>query len=96
MYTLARIASSCVRLFTKRLHRLIVLLVLQGKFAIIKDCARIADNTVLPANTVVPALALFAGVPGRFVEDLPETTQELVEMQTKQYYQRFQPIEPES
>ncbi|KZW00581.1 dynactin, subunit p25 [Exidia glandulosa HHB12029] len=66
-----------------------------GKFVIIKDCARIADNTVLPANTIVPALSLFAGVPGRFVEDLPETTQELVEMQTKQYYQRFQPVESE-
>lgn len=36
----------------------------QGKFTIIKDCARIADNTVIPPNTVVPALALFAGSPG--------------------------------
>lgn len=28
---------------------------------------------------------------GRFVEDLPESTQEMVEAQTKQYYTRFQP-----
>jgi hypothetical protein len=37
----------------------------QGKFTIIKDCAKIADNTIIPPNTVVPALALFAGSPGR-------------------------------
>ena len=37
---------------------------MKGKFTIIKDCARIADNTVIPPNTVVPALALFAGSPG--------------------------------
>lgn len=41
--------------------------ILQGKFTIIKDCARIADNTVIPPNTVVPALALFAGSPGVFL-----------------------------
>ncbi|KAI6106543.1 trimeric LpxA-like protein [Pisolithus croceorrhizus] len=64
-----------------------------GKFTIIKDCAQVADNTVIPPNTVVPALALFSGSPGRFVEDLPESTQELVESQTKQYYTRFQPLD---
>ena len=37
----------------------------QGKFAIIKDCAKIADNTIVPPNTVIPALALFAGSPGQ-------------------------------
>ena len=79
----------------------------QGKFTIIKDCAKIADDTIIPPNTVVPALSLFAGSPGmsyyyhftplltlstgRFVEDLPESTQEMVEAQTKQYYTRFQP-----
>ncbi|EIW80314.1 dynactin subunit p25 [Coniophora puteana RWD-64-598 SS2] len=64
-----------------------------GKFTIIKDCAQIADGTVVPPNTVIPALALFAGSPGRLVEDLPESTQEMVEQQTKSYYTRFQPIE---
>lgn len=64
-----------------------------GKFTIIKDCAKIADNTIIPPNTVVPALALFAGSPGRFVEDLPESTQEIVEAYTKQYYTRFQPLD---
>ena len=81
----------------------------EGKFTIIKDCAKIADNTIVPPNTVVPALALFSGSPGlvsppapsdcsnldltgRFCEDLPESTQEMVEAQTKQYYTRFQPL----
>jgi len=64
-----------------------------GKFTIIKDCAKIADNTVLHPNSVVPALAYFAGSPGQFIEDLPESTQEIVEASTKQYYNRFQPLE---
>lgn len=81
----------------------------QGKFTIIKDCAKIADNTVIPPNTVVPALALFSGSPGallptrvdlpsdgqwlgQFVEDLPESTQEMIEAYTKSYYTRFQPL----
>jgi len=38
----------------------------QGKFTTIKDCAKIADNTVIPPNTVIPALSLFAGSPGQF------------------------------
>jgi len=62
-----------------------------GKFTIIKDCAKIMDNTILPPNTVVPALAVFAGSPGRFVDDLPETTQERVDSATKQYYAHFLP-----
>ena len=36
----------------------------QGKFTIIKDCAKIADNTIVPPNTVIPALSLFGGSPG--------------------------------
>ncbi|KAF8891843.1 trimeric LpxA-like protein [Infundibulicybe gibba] len=64
-----------------------------GKFTIIKDCAKIADDTIIPPNTVIPALVLFSGSPGRFAEDLPESTQEIVESQTKQYYTRFQPID---
>jgi len=68
---------------------------LQGKFTIIKDCAKIADNSILPPNTVVPALSLFSGSPGQFIENLPESTQELVESQTRQYYTRFQPTQPQ-
>ncbi len=46
----------------------------QGKFTIIKDCARIADNTVIPPNTVVPALALFAGSPGTLTSPSVQAT----------------------
>lgn len=70
---------------------LIRVCIIKGKFTIIKDCAKIADNTFVPPNTVIPALSLFAGSPGRFAEDLPESTQELVEAMTKRYYTRFQP-----
>ncbi|KAJ7198598.1 dynactin subunit p25 [Mycena pura] len=64
-----------------------------GKFTIIKDCARVADGSIVPPNTVIPALALFAGSPARFVEDLPESTQDNVETQTKRYYTRFQVLD---
>ncbi|KAH9943978.1 hypothetical protein B0H21DRAFT_470717 [Amylocystis lapponica] len=57
---------------------------------IIKDCANMAGNTIVPPNTVAPALALFAGPPGRFAEDLPESMQAIVEARPKQYYTRFQ------
>ena len=66
---------------------------IQGKFTIIKDCAKIADNTVLLPNSVVTALAKFSGAPGQFEEDLPESTQQIVEAETKAYYNRFQPLE---
>lgn len=46
------------------LPRTRILLLPQGKFTIIKDCAKIADNTIIPPNTVIPALTLFAGSPG--------------------------------
>ncbi len=76
-----------------------------------KDCAKIADNSIIPPNTVIPALTLFTDSPGtrhritkkmptsysldigHFVEDLPESTQEVVEAHTKSYYARFQPAE---
>lgn len=64
---------------------------------------------MIPPNTVIPALSLFTGspgqdtlslrlavshfFPGRFLEDLPESTQEMVEAHTKSYYSRFQPFE---
>ena len=44
-------------------------------------------------NSVVPALAHFAGAPGQFVEDLSESTQEVVEAETRSYYNRFMPLE---
>ncbi|KAF8756606.1 Dynactin, subunit p25 [Rhizoctonia solani] len=65
-----------------------------GKFTIIKDCAKIDDNSIVPPNTVIPALARFGGSPAQFIEELPESTMENVEIHTKGYYSRFQPQEP--
>ncbi|KAB5593270.1 Dynactin subunit 5 [Ceratobasidium theobromae] len=64
-----------------------------GKFTIIKDCAKIDDNSIVPPNTVIPALARFGGSPAQFIEELPESTMENVEVYTKGYYARFQPQE---
>jgi dynactin-5 len=38
----------------------------QGRFAIIKDCCCIADNTIIPPNTVVPSFSVYDGSPGKF------------------------------
>ena len=50
--------------FIFRFSRMCTVSLPQGKFTIIKDCAKIADNSVIPPNTVIPALTLFAGSPG--------------------------------
>jgi len=55
-----------------------------GKFAIIKDCVRIEDGTVIAPNTVIPSFSLVRGRPGVVVEELPETAPE--ELDLKQIY----------
>ncbi|KAL7413490.1 dynactin, subunit p25 [Mrakia frigida] len=60
-----------------------------GKFTVIKDCTKIADNTILADMTVVPPFALFAGAPGRFISDLPESTEDLLVAKTKAFYNKF-------
>ena len=57
-------AAACIRSFVTVNTCTVLTTGLQGKFTIIKDCAKIADNTVIPPNTVVPAMAIFAGSPG--------------------------------
>ena len=37
----------------------------QGRRSVLKDCCAIADNTVLPPETVVPPFTVFSGSPGR-------------------------------
>ncbi|KAF8417834.1 trimeric LpxA-like protein [Tirmania nivea] len=55
-----------------------------GKFAIIKDCVRIEDGTVIAPNTVIPSFSLVRGRPGVVVEELPETAPEGLDL--KQLY----------
>lgn len=65
------IGKNCVIVRASTRYRLSLTYPWQGKFTIIKDCAKIADNTILPPNTVVPALALFSGSPGRYTCPYP-------------------------
>lgn len=52
---------------------------------------RIEDNTILPPGTVVPAMTVFAGSPGKPVGDLPETSPEAFEAASMQFYADFRP-----
>lgn len=54
---------------------------MQGRFVIIKDCAKIADGAVVAPGTVVPSMTVFGGQPAKFVSELPETWPELMEAQ---------------
>lgn len=63
----------------------------QGRFAIIKDCCRIEDNTVIPPNSVVPSFSVYKGSPGKLVDELPESIQDIYEAQTKDRYSKFVP-----
>ena len=64
---------------------------LQGKRAILKDCCEIMPGTVLPADTVVPPFARFAGNPGRMVSELPECTKDLHKDLARNHYVHFVP-----
>ena len=39
--------------------------VFKGRRSVLKDCCAIADNTVLPPETVVPPFTLYSGSPGK-------------------------------
>jgi dynactin 5 len=68
-----------------------------GKFAIIKDCVRIEDDTVIPPNATIPSFSIVSGKPGishfykpdlgLVVAELPESAQE--EMDNHERYAEF-------
>lgn len=41
---------------------------------------RIEDGTVIAPNTVIPPFSLVAGRPGVVIEELPETTSEMLDL----------------
>ncbi|KAI5797499.1 trimeric LpxA-like protein, partial [Peziza echinospora] len=57
-----------------------------GKFAIIKDCVKIEDGTVIAPNTVIPSFSLVRGRPGMVVEELPETASEGLDCESIYYF----------
>lgn len=70
-----------------------------GKFAIIKDCVRIEDDTVIPPNATIPSFSIVSGKPGMthankarlivglVIAELPESAQE--EMDNHERYAEF-------
>jgi acetyltransferase-like isoleucine patch superfamily enzyme len=50
-------------------------LVYQGARAVIKSCVKILDDTVIPADAVVPPFAIMHGNPGVQVGTLPESAE---------------------
>ena len=51
----------------------------------------IADNTVLPPETVVSPFTVYSGSPGHCIEELPEAMQDLMIDYTKSFYQHYIP-----
>ncbi|KAI8622618.1 dynactin subunit p25 [Chytriomyces sp. MP71] len=61
-----------------------------GRFAIIKDCVQILDNTVIAPNCVIPSFSVYGGSPGLLVDELPECWAQTMEKDAKLYYTNFQ------
>ncbi|BGP18700.1 hypothetical protein JCM10213_006263 [Rhodosporidiobolus nylandii] len=62
-----------------------------GPLAILKDYSRVADGAVVGAGTIVPSLTEWAGSPARPVNQLAESTPELMEAKAKASYSSFKP-----
>lgn len=63
----------------------------QSRAAVLRDCCRIEDNTVVPPETTVPSFTTYKGNPAQYVSDLPSCTQEVMMEATKSFYQHFKP-----
>eukprot|EP00811_Abedinium_folium_P010279 NODE_19508_length_840_cov_2.635344.p2 GENE.NODE_19508_length_840_cov_2.635344~~NODE_19508_length_840_cov_2.635344.p2 ORF type:complete len:193 (+),score=60.17 NODE_19508_length_840_cov_2.635344:83-661(+) len=67
-----------------------------SKCCIVKENSMVLPGTVLPPDTVVPPLTAFGGRPGRYLGDLPESTELLQRQKAAMIYKRFQPRRPEA
>merc|ERR1711920_513598 len=67
-----------------------------SKRCIVKENATVLSGTVLPPDTVVPPLTVFGGSPGRYLGDLPESTQVLQKQRASLLYKQFLPQRSES
>ncbi|KEP65992.1 UNVERIFIED_CONTAM: dynactin p25, putative [Hammondia hammondi] len=64
-----------------------------GNRCILKDFCRLLPGTVLPPDTVVPSFTVFAGNPGKMVDELPEGETVLMKLDAIQRYNLFVPAE---
>ncbi|XP_075251469.1 dynactin subunit 5-like [Convolutriloba macropyga] len=67
-----------------------------GKRAKLGDCSAILPGSYVPPDTVVPTFAIFGGSPARWVDDLPETQQYLMNEACREYYSNFKPVSTSS
>lgn len=65
-----------------------------GEFAIIKDCVVIEDNTVIPPYVTVSSFSRMSGRPGNFIEDLPESTEQVLEVFCRKCYAGILALDP--
>jgi dynactin 5 len=47
----------------------------------------VLENTVVPAGMVVPSFSIVAGRPGRVIDEMPETGQEMLDL--KEVYRKI-------
>mmetsp|Transcript_41294 Transcript_41294/g.93865 ORF Transcript_41294/g.93865 Transcript_41294/m.93865 type:complete len:209 (-) Transcript_41294:64-690(-) len=67
-----------------------------SKRCVVKENSVVLPGTVLPPDTVVPPLTVFGGSPGRYLGDLPESTQAIQKQRAAMIYKRFTPQRGES
>lgn len=82
---LVEIGKNCVIVGPSSLFTLKILIACwsQGRFVIIKDCAKISDGSIVAPGTVIPSMAVYDGSsPAQQVDELPETWPELMEAQS--------------
>lgn len=63
-----------------------------SKRSILKDYARIEDDTIVPVDMVVPPFAIVKGKPGRIVGEVHASITTLAEAEAKQRYKNMIPI----